>query len=222
MSADIVARLTERHPRLFSRTAPSPLPALGEIDDVLAAEGLQVGGIDEAGAGPLAGPIVAGGVVLPADHDLDGLDDSKKITPASRERLYEEILACAVVTAAHQVDARAIDAVGIRPANIRVMSTVAYDLAPNADVLLVDWHLLPHSTLPTIPLAKGDRRSVAIAAASIVAKVVRDRIMDQLDELYPGYGFATHKGYGTAAHREAIRRLGPSPVHRRSFNLGLP
>jgi ribonuclease HII len=175
----------------------------------------RVAGVDEAGRGPLAGPIVAAAVVL--STPIPGLNDSKQLTPAQREAFYEALfdglhtIGVAVVSADH------IDRHGIQCANYAAMARAATALCPAADFLLVDGFLIRGCGLPQKRLIKGDCRSASIAAASIVAKVTRDRLMDEFDRLYPDYGFARHKGYATREHLEALDRLGPCPIHRRSF-----
>ena len=175
----------------------------------------RIAGIDEAGRGPLAGPIVAGAVIL--HGPLDGLDDSKRLTERQRERLFAELEEGPHEIGAAIIDADAIDRMGIQPANYRVMVEAAQALPTPPDFLLVDGFSIRGTDLPQKRIVKGDQRSHSIAAASIVAKVTRDRIMKQLAEQFTGYGFEKHKGYGTRAHMEALQRLGPCPVHRKSF-----
>ncbi|MFQ5508008.1 MAG: ribonuclease HII [Leptospirillia bacterium] len=181
-----------------------------------------IAGIDEAGRGPLAGPVVAAAVILDADDPIDGLNDSKKLTPRTRERLFGEIHSRAVAVGVGIVGPDEIDRINILQATLRAMRQ-AVDLLPAAgpdaepDHLLIDALTLPGLPIPQQGIIKGDARSASIAAASIIAKVTRDRMMAAYDDEYPGYGFAGHKGYPTAAHKEAIRRLGTSPIHRLSF-----
>ena len=183
---------------------------------------LRVAGVDEAGRGPWAGPVVAAAVILPP-HDehlvehLLGVTDSKQLTPARREILYERIGEIALGIGVGEAYAREIDALGIVAATELAMHRALVALPEPPDYLLIDYMALPDVDLPQESIVKGDQRVLSIAAASIVAKVTRDRIMVELDKRYPGYGFAQHKGYGTKAHQEALRRLGPSPVHRRSW-----
>lgn len=178
-----------------------------------------VAGVDEAGRGPLAGPVVAGAVVIAAKVELpDGLNDSKKLTPARREKLFHELLALpGVVSATGLATVSEIDSLNILKATHLAMARAVAALAVKADFCLVDG--LPVKGLPCEheSIVKGDSKSLSIAAASILAKVTRDHMMEELDALYPGYGFAAHKGYGTKQHMEALRRLGPCPEHRRSF-----
>jgi ribonuclease HII len=173
----------------------------------------RVAGVDEAGRGPLAGPIVGAAVILSAP--LAGLNDSKQLTLELRERLFEEICSGAHAVGVAIVSSEDIDRRGIQSANYEVMVRSAMQVSP--DFLLVDGFRIPACPFPQRRLIKGDCRSLSIAAASIVAKVTRDRMMAELDARYPEYGFARHKGYGTAEHLEAIRRHGPCAVHRLSF-----
>jgi ribonuclease HII len=175
-----------------------------------------VGGIDEAGRGPLAGPVVAACVILPPDCSLPGLDDSKKLTPLKREHLEQQIKEAAVAWSVGLVNHREIDALNIYQATKVAMTKALRFLRVRPDYLLVDAMKL-EVDVPQESVTHGDRTCAAIAAASIIAKTYRDRIMELLDEVYPSYGFKDNKGYGTARHLEALRLYGPSPVHRRSF-----
>ena len=174
-------------------------------------------GIDEAGRGPLAGPVAAGAVILPTDHDFLYLNDSKKVTPKRRDALYDEIRKEAVSWSVILVDPARIDEINILQATYEAMREAVASLAVRPQLLLNDAVTIPGTDLPQIPVIKGDAKCLSIAAASILAKVTRDRYMIEMDEKYPGYGFASHKGYGTREHIEAIRKLGPCPIHRRSF-----
>jgi ribonuclease HII len=175
-----------------------------------------IAGIDEAGRGPLAGPVVAAAVVL--DHGCipDGITDSKKLTAQQREHLFDQILATADVGIAIS-DPEQIDRDNILAATLDAMRRAVLELKSPPALALVDGNRSPRLACECITVVKGDLTSMSIAAASIMAKVSRDRIMTRLDALYPGYGFARHKGYGTAEHLAALARLGPSPQHRRSF-----
>ena len=175
----------------------------------------RVAGVDEAGRGPLAGPIVAAAVVLA--EPVAGLNDSKLLTASQRQALYEILTEGRHSIGVGVIDEGTIDRHGIQPANYAAMAQAVGALTPPPDFLLVDGFLIRGCPLPQKPIVKGDRRSPSIAAASIIAKVTRDRIMDELDEQYPMYGFARHKGYATREHLDALSRLGPCPAHRRSF-----
>ncbi len=174
-------------------------------------------GIDEVGRGPLAGPVVAGAVILPADCRILYLNDSKKLTPRRRELLYDEIMEKAVSVGLGVVSQERIDEINILQATYEAMREAVGKLEPAPDVLLNDAVTIPGLEQLQVPIIKGDAKSLSIAAASVVAKVTRDRMMEALDEEYPGYFFASNKGYGSAAHIEALKKLGPCPLHRRSF-----
>ena len=174
-------------------------------------------GIDEAGRGPLAGPVVAAACILDPEKPIYGLDDSKKLSPKKRDQLYDEIMAKAKCFCVIRVEPKEIDEVNILNATKNAMRACVKGLAIKPDVLLIDAVNLEGTGIPVKPIIKGDAKSNSIAAASILAKVSRDRIMEEYDKEYPGYGFAKHKGYGTAAHYAAIHELGISPIHRMSF-----
>lgn len=176
-----------------------------------------VAGADEAGRGPLAGPVVAAAVILDFENIPVGLNDSKKLTAARRETLFEEILRKCIVSIASS-SARTIDATDIRKASLDAMRRAILSLQEKADFALIDGRDLPPGLdCPAKAIVKGDARSLSIAAASIVAKVARDHMMEEAGALYPLYGFEKHAGYGTAAHRAAIEMHGPCPIHRMSF-----
>jgi len=176
-----------------------------------------VAGIDEAGRGPLAGPVVVAACILDPNHIPLGLNDSKKLTAAKREALYEQILATSHVSIV-SVSAQTIDAINIRAATLQGMAQAVRGLAVQPAYALIDGRDVPPGLpCPGEDLIKGDARSVSIAAASILAKVTRDRLMVRAAEFWPGYGFERHMGYGTEAHLDAIKRLGPCPIHRLSF-----
>ncbi len=175
-----------------------------------------VAGVDEAGRGPLAGPVVAAAVILAPGAIPPGLDDSKALGARERARLYQAIMESAAVAVAMADEAR-IDRDNILSATLWAMAEAVARLRPRPAVALIDGNHTPSLACPAHAIVKGDARSLSIAAASIVAKVTRDRLMEELAERYPGYGFERHKGYGTAAHRKALAALGPCPAHRRSF-----
>lgn len=181
-------------------------------------------GIDEAGRGPLAGPVVAGAVILPQDCEILYLNDSKKLSGARREQLYVEIQEKALAWAVGIVSPERIDEINILQATYEAMRQAVSQLTLTPDLLLVDAVHIPEVSQKQVGIIKGDAKSVSIAAASIMAKVTRDRIMVQMDELYPEYGFASHKGYGSQAHIAAIRQYGSCPIHRQTFikNFNLP
>ena len=174
-------------------------------------------GIDEAGRGPLAGPVVAGAVILPKDREILYLNDSKKLSPAKREALYEEIMEKAEAVGVGMASPARIDEINILQATYEAMREAVDNLGVTPELLLNDAVTIPDVSIPQVPIIKGDAKSVSIAAASIIAKVTRDRLMVQYDKILPGYGFARHKGYGSKDHIEAIRRLGSTPIHRRTF-----
>lgn len=174
-------------------------------------------GIDEAGRGPLAGPVVAGAVILPKDCVIYYLNDSKKLSEKRREALYLEIQEKAVAWNVGIVGPETIDEINILQATYEAMRRAVAGLSTEPDLLLNDAVTIPGIETGQVPIIKGDAKSVSIAAASVLAKVTRDRMMAEYDKLFPEYGFAKHKGYGTAAHIAAIREFGPCPIHRRTF-----
>ena len=183
----------------------------------LRARGFElVAGVDEVGRGPLAGPVVVAAVILDPDHLPDGLNDSKKLTASVRERLFTEIMRHAHVAIA-SIPAARIDVINIRQATFEAMAGAVNGLAVRADFALIDGRDVPSLPCLAEALIGGDRRSLSIAAASIIAKVTRDRMMTLLAQTYPDYGFEKHMGYGTAKHLEALALHGPTPLHRMSF-----
>jgi len=175
-------------------------------------------GIDEAGRGPLAGPVFAAAVILPADCEIEGLDDSKKLSEKKRERLYDEIIEKAVAWSVAFADEKEIDEINILNATFLAMKRAAEGLLVRADFTLIDGNRAPRDLgIKCETVIKGDAKSMSIAAASILAKVSRDRFLMELDKEYPQYMFAKHKGYPTALHFELVRKYGPCPVHRLSF-----
>ena len=174
-------------------------------------------GIDEVGRGPFAGPVVAGAVILPKDCDILYINDSKKLSEKVRERLYDEIMEKAVSAAVGIVEPARIDEINILQATYEAMRMAISKLDPAPDLLLNDAVTIPGVDIMQVPIIKGDAKSISIGAASIIAKVTRDRMMMEYDSVYPQYGFARNVGYGTAEHIEAIRKYGPTPIHRRTF-----
>ena len=174
-------------------------------------------GVDEAGRGPLAGPVAAGAVILPKDCTILYLNDSKKLSEKRREELFWEIREKAVSYSVGIVGPERIDEINILQATYEAMRQAVSGLGVVPDLLLNDAVTIPELAIPQVPIIKGDAKSVSIAAASILAKVTRDHLMEEYDRQFPQYGFAKHKGYGTAAHVAALREFGPCPIHRRSF-----
>lgn len=174
-------------------------------------------GIDEAGRGPLAGPVVAGAVILPKDCGILGINDSKQLSAKKREELYEVIMEEAVATGIGMACPKRIDEINILNATYEAMRQAIQNLSVVPDILLNDAVCIPQVEIPQVPIVKGDEKSISIGAASILAKVTRDRLMAEYDKIMPEYGFAKHKGYGTKEHMDAIRAYGPSPIHRQSF-----
>ncbi len=195
------------------------LTKLKEMEQELYQKGFQnICGIDEAGRGPLAGPVVVAGVIMPQDSRIEGVNDSKKVSEKKREQLYGLILEESISYSVGIIGQDIIDEINILNATKQGVTNVVEELDVKPDLILVD--ALTHIDTKGIPydsIIKGDAKCYQIAAASIVAKVTRDRIMRQWDEIYPQYGFAQHKGYGTAKHIQAIKEYGLCPIHRRSF-----
>jgi ribonuclease HII len=181
------------------------------------AQGLRVCGVDEVGVGPLAGPVVAAAVILPAGCSIEGINDSKQLTHEERAAVVERIKAVAEAFAVASCSTDEIETLNIYHASLEAMRRAVAQLSPSPDHLLVDARTVPGVVMRQTPLIKGDTRSQSIAAASILAKVARDDIMDELATVYPGYGFESHRGYSTPEHFAAIEALGPCPIHRRSF-----
>lgn len=191
---------------------------MSQIEEQLHQAGFKyIAGVDEAGRGPLAGPVATAAVILPPDAIILGLNDSKKLSEKQRLELEPIIKRQALAWNVTMIDHRVIDSINILQATKRGMREAIAALDPPPDYLLVDGMELDGVDLPQQGLIKGDARSVSIAAASVLAKTARDRLMLEYDALYPGYGFAKHKGYPTAEHKEALRRLGPCPIHRLTF-----
>lgn len=192
------------------------LALMREYEDIYAACDL-ICGIDEAGRGPLAGPVAAAAVILPKDCEILYLNDSKKLSEKRRELLFDEIREKAVAYGIGIVGPGRIDEINILQATYEAMRTAIEALGVMPDLLLNDAVTIPGIDINQVPIVRGDAKSVSIAAASVLAKVTRDRMMREYDEIYPEYGFAKHKGYGTAAHIQALKELGPCPIHRRTF-----
>lgn len=191
---------------------------LWAFEDQAKARGFKsIAGIDEAGRGPLAGPVVSAAVILPEDFAVPGVTDSKKLTDKKRRRLYVEIYRYAVAIGIGIVDAPEIDRINILQAALQSMWMSVESLSPQPDFLLIDGTFRIPSPLPQLPIIRGDDLSLSIAAASIVAKVTRDNLMDIYHQEYPRFGFGKHKGYPTRDHRAAIREFGCCPIHRKSF-----
>ncbi|WP_430459720.1 ribonuclease HII [Thalassolituus sp. LLYu03] len=188
-----------------------------DIERQLLEQGVPYCGVDEAGAGPLCGDVVAAAVILDPANPIEGLNDSKKLTEKKRERLFDEIREKAIDYCIARATVEEIDQLNILNARMLAMSRAIDGLQKPCQHALIDGNKAPETVLDCTTIIKGDSLVAAISAASVLAKVQRDREMLVLDEEYPGYGFAKHKGYGTAVHMEALQRLGPSPVHRRSY-----
>ncbi|HEX2028241.1 MAG TPA: ribonuclease HII [Nitriliruptorales bacterium] len=194
-----------------------PAPT-GDYEAVLHARGFRrVAGADEAGRGALAGPLVAAAVVLPPGWVPDGLNDSKLVPPAERDRLYDEIVAHALAVGVFRISHTRLDQIGLQRANLAALRAALNKIDPDPEYVLVDGFALRRLPVPCLRVVKGDQVCTSVAAASIVAKVTRDRIMVRADRRYPGYGFASHKGYRSPQHLAALRELGPCDIHRRCF-----
>lgn len=174
-------------------------------------------GVDEVGCGPLAGPVVAAAVVLPKDCDILYLNDSKKLTENKREEIFDEIMEKAISVGIGFALPERIDEINIRQADFEAMRMALSKLSVEPDFIMVDGYPIGGIEKKQISIVKGDSKSASIAAASIIAKVTRDRLMTEYDEVFPGYGFASNKGYGSAEHIKALKELGPTPIHRKTF-----
>lgn len=174
-------------------------------------------GVDEAGRGPLAGPVFAAAVILPWDYEIDGVNDSKKLSEKKREKLFDEIIEHALAYSIQSSDNFVIDEINILAATMQTMKNAVEDLSITPDIVYVDGNRIPQLSVPTEYVIHGDAVSASIAAASILAKVSRDRFMYEIDKKYPEYGFAKHKGYGTKLHYEKLREFGPCEIHRMTF-----
>ncbi len=194
------------------------LDGMWEFERKAAEQGFRcIAGLDEAGRGPWAGPVAAAAVVLPPDFYLPGVDDSKKLSDKKRTELARDIQKLALDWSVALVAPGKIDEINILEATRLAMTRAVETLVQQPDYLLLDAIRLPKVALPQEDIIKGDQKSISIACASILAKVTRDRVMEQYDVLYPGYGFVKHKGYGTKQHQEALKKWGVSPIHRRSY-----
>ncbi|HHV95527.1 MAG TPA: ribonuclease HII [Clostridiaceae bacterium] len=176
-----------------------------------------IAGVDEAGRGPLAGPVVAAAVILPSNIFIENLKDSKKLSSKRRDVLYDEIRSKALAFGIGMTDEKCIDEINILNATKSAMEQAINSLEIKPDIIFIDALKLDHISIPQVPITDGDNLSVSIAAASIIAKVTRDRLIEEYDRIYPQYGFAKHKGYGTKEHLEAIKKYGICPIHRMSF-----
>ena len=198
------------------------LHAMYKLEHQLQVAGYQrIAGVDEAGRGPLAGPVVAAAAIIPPRAFIGHLNDSKKLTPKQREVVYEQLLATKIPYGLGQASVEEIDRLNILNASRLAMMRAVENLPVKPDFLLLDGHAWSGIKIPHRGVVGGDACSLSIAAASVLAKVTRDRLMVELDQAFPGYGFAKHKGYPTAQHYAALARMGPCPIHRRSFNLHL-
>lgn len=195
-------------------------PNLLEIETALYSDGYhQIAGVDEVGRGCLAGPVFAAAVILPTNIRIPGVNDSKQLTPRLRKRLFKEILEVAVDWSVASVDHERIDKINIHNASLEVMKAAVNELKIHPEFVLIDGRFPLDLEMPQRPVIHGDARSQSIAAASIVAKVLRDRWMCEVASKFPGFGFEAHKGYGTLKHRLAIREFGLTPIHRKTFNV---
>ncbi len=189
-----------------------------ELENLYRAQGFTaICGVDEAGRGPLSGPVVAAACILPPDFEIGELNDSKKLTPKKRDMLYDRIVSGAVAYSIASASPAEIDSLNILNATMLAMKRAIEGLTPMADFALIDGNVSRNIPIPSVKVIKGDATSASIAAASILAKVTRDRLCIEDDKNYPQYGFAKHKGYGTKEHMDAIRTYGKTPIHRKSF-----
>jgi ribonuclease HII len=206
-------------PHLIIKEETGRIADYHQLEERLKSNGYNlVIGVDEAGRGPLAGPVVAAAVLLPEGFDIQGLDDSKKLSPLKRDLAFERIVSSKALYAVGIIDNELIDRINILRASLRAMSEAVRKLTGEADIVLVDGNqAIPGIHLPQMAIVGGDAICPSISAASIIAKVTRDRIMDHYASLYPLYAFDRHKGYPTADHLEELQRFGPTPIHRKSF-----
>ncbi len=205
-------------PRLTEEEELKRQEKMWEIENTLREKGYKaIAGVDEAGRGPLAGPVYAAAVILPEDARLDGINDSKKLSEKKREELYEKITEIAISYSVFSIDEKEIDEINILNATHKAMNGAVQSLDVPADYVIIDGNSIKGMELPHETVVKGDAKSISIAAASILAKVSRDRYITEMAKEYPEYGFDKHKGYGTKAHTDAILKYGVSPIHRKTF-----
>ncbi len=205
-------------PKLTEEEELKRQAGMWEIERTLKAKGFKaIAGVDEAGRGPLAGPVYAAAVILPESARLDGINDSKKLSEKKREELFEKITEIAVAYSVYSVDEKEIDEINILNATHKAMCGAVKNLSVTADYVIIDGNSIKGMDLPHETVVKGDAKSISIAAASILAKVSRDRYITEMAKKYPEYGFDKHKGYGTKAHTDAILEYGVSPIHRKTF-----
>lgn len=211
-----VQRLVNRYDKLLKEK--KRVQDLYSYEYELQKQGIKyIAGVDEAGRGPLAGPVIAAAVILPLGCFIEKLNDSKKLSPVSREQVYKEVMDKAIAVNMSFIDEKIIDRINIYQASMNAMYNAIYGLSTRPEEVLIDAMPLDDLDIPHLSIVKGDAKSASIAAASIVAKVERDHLMDECDKEYPVYGFAKHKGYGTKEHIKALNEYGPCPLHRRSF-----
>lgn len=205
-------------PRLTVEEEKLRQEKMWEIEKSLKEKGYRyIAGVDEAGRGPLAGPVYAAAVILPCDADISGINDSKKLTPKKREELFEKITEIAISYSIFSVDEKEIDEINILNATHKAMNGAVNGLSQKPDYVIIDGNSIKGMEIAHETVVKGDAKSISIAAASILAKVARDRYIDEMGKVYPEYGFENHKGYGTKAHTDAILKYGVCPIHRRTF-----
>lgn len=205
-------------PKLTAEEEKLRQEKMWEIENSLKEKGFSyIAGVDEAGRGPLAGPVYAAAVILPEGADLSGINDSKKLTPKKREELFDKIIEVAISYSICSVDEKVIDEINILNATHKAMNGAVNGLSKTPDYVIIDGNSIKGMEIAHETVVKGDAKSISIAAASILAKVARDRYIDEMGKVYPEYGFENHKGYGTKAHTDAILKYGVCPIHRRTF-----
>lgn len=205
-------------PKLTNEEELKRQQVMWEYENELKKEGCSlIAGVDEAGRGPLAGPVYAAAVILKEGARIDGINDSKKLSEKKREKLFDEIIKQSLAYSVFSVDENTIDEINILNATYMAMNKAVAGLSPKADFVLIDGNSIKNMETPHRTIVKGDSKSISIAAASILAKVSRDRYITQIAAEYPEYGFEKHKGYGTKLHNEAILKYGPCPIHRKTF-----